>query len=412
MGSVSSDPQTIKQALVDTGPLAVAIGIGSDYGGYWDGDIYRCTTETGINHGVAIVGYDDAGGYWWVRNSWGTGWGEDGYFKLGYGECLVEDYVMYADVVNQCSDLHEPNDTPGDATPVSYGATLSDVDICPAGDVDYYSLAGDAGDVILVDIDAGSLSPASTLNSDLFLYDTDGLTELAHNDDYDGVDSYISYELPADGTYYLMVREYNHPNEGGAAYFYHMSLDLGTIGPLTYAGHTVDDDASGESSGNGDGVVDCGETIELYIDLRNEGTIAATDVEAQITTGDPYVTFSGSTLSGYPDIPAGGTATNLDDYEFDVATDTPDGHVIQFDVSATVAGPQGPWDDALEVTVACQPVTCGADIDRDGDVDILDIQFVADRWRQLADPPYDVDGDGFVTVVDIMRVAAEWGPCP
>ena len=36
----------------------------------------------GLNHGVVAVGYDDADGYWVIRNSWGVGWGEEGYFKL------------------------------------------------------------------------------------------------------------------------------------------------------------------------------------------------------------------------------------------------------------------------------------------------------------------------------------------
>jgi len=95
-GYVGTNPTTIKQALVDNGPLAVSVGIGSSYGGYWDGDIYRCTSDTGTNHAVAVVGYDDSGGYWWVRNSWGPGWNGNGYYKVGYGECYIERYVYYA----------------------------------------------------------------------------------------------------------------------------------------------------------------------------------------------------------------------------------------------------------------------------------------------------------------------------
>ncbi len=90
-GAVSASQDAIKAALVEHGPLAVAMGIGTDepYFGYYDGDIYRCSSDgsanPGANHAVIIVGYDDAGEYWWVRNSWGTGFGESGYFKLGYG---------------------------------------------------------------------------------------------------------------------------------------------------------------------------------------------------------------------------------------------------------------------------------------------------------------------------------------
>lgn len=35
-------------------------------------------------HRVAIVGYDDSANRVIVRNSWGTGWGQDGYFTMPY----------------------------------------------------------------------------------------------------------------------------------------------------------------------------------------------------------------------------------------------------------------------------------------------------------------------------------------
>ena len=96
---VSSSPSQIKQSLVDRGPLSVAMGILSEYGGYFDGDIYRCLHDSDrydINHAVVIVGYSDDGGYWIVRNSWGSTWNGNGYFKVGYGECRIEDWVYYA----------------------------------------------------------------------------------------------------------------------------------------------------------------------------------------------------------------------------------------------------------------------------------------------------------------------------
>jgi len=40
-------------------------------------------------HAVLAVGYDDAGSRFLVRNSWGTGWGQEGYFTLPY-EYLTE----------------------------------------------------------------------------------------------------------------------------------------------------------------------------------------------------------------------------------------------------------------------------------------------------------------------------------
>ena len=88
----------IKQYLVDRGPLSAALGVGSGYGGGFDGQgVYRCTNDSGANHAVVITGYNDAGGYWIIKNSWGAGWNGDGYFKVGYGECAIETWVYYVD---------------------------------------------------------------------------------------------------------------------------------------------------------------------------------------------------------------------------------------------------------------------------------------------------------------------------
>jgi len=99
-GYVPYNPGTIKENVICKGPLSVAMGIGSTYGGYWDGDIYRCTNDNGVNHCVVVLGYDEAEGCWIVKNSWGSGWNGDGYFKVGYGECQIERYVYYADTLN------------------------------------------------------------------------------------------------------------------------------------------------------------------------------------------------------------------------------------------------------------------------------------------------------------------------
>jgi hypothetical protein len=124
----------------------------------------------------------------------------------------------------------------------------------------------------------------------------------------------------------------------------------GDVGPLVYDGHTVDDDNTGNSIGNSDGVVNPGETIELYVDLYNDGADPATDVYGILSTSDPYVTFPFNTGSGYGSIAGGAVGTNANDFDFEVSASTPNGHVIHFDVDITASN-GGPWSDGFDLTV-------------------------------------------------------------
>jgi C1A family cysteine protease len=209
-GYVSSNPQTIKQALVDIGPLAVAMGIGSDYGGYWDGDIYRCTSDSGANHSVAIVGYDDAGGYWWVRNSWGTGWGANGYFKLGYGECYVEQSVYYAVAASSVGDSYELDDTWDQANWIYDGSSQTH-SIVPTGDVDWVKFSLSAQSEVVIE--------TSGVSGDtrMWLYDTN-LYELEYNDDggsgwFSRIDRLCRVDALPAGTYYVRIDEYGNNDQ-------------------------------------------------------------------------------------------------------------------------------------------------------------------------------------------------------
>ena len=107
-------PSYTKDFLIEKGPLIMYIGMNGkfDYNG-----IYRCNNPT-VNHGVLLVGYNDTGEYWIAKNSWGSGWNDDGYFKVGYGECSMNVYApYYIEMLNEHYNypLPLPNPTP---TPV------------------------------------------------------------------------------------------------------------------------------------------------------------------------------------------------------------------------------------------------------------------------------------------------------
>lgn len=53
---------------------------------FYSGGIFnhmKCAAQ--LDHGVTLVGYDDNAGFWTIKNSWGTGWGEKGYIRLEKG---------------------------------------------------------------------------------------------------------------------------------------------------------------------------------------------------------------------------------------------------------------------------------------------------------------------------------------
>ena len=50
----------------------------------YGGGIYSSKTcpNNNVNHAMVITGYNAATGYWSIKNSWGAGWGEQGYVRV------------------------------------------------------------------------------------------------------------------------------------------------------------------------------------------------------------------------------------------------------------------------------------------------------------------------------------------
>lgn len=112
----------IKHALTNYGAVAVGVWADDAMAGYCESsDYYNPATfayyvpETNsddlsvgwANHEVSIVGWDDSfastdfatqppgNGAWIVRNSWGTDWGDEGYYYLSYYDAVLDTGAAY-----------------------------------------------------------------------------------------------------------------------------------------------------------------------------------------------------------------------------------------------------------------------------------------------------------------------------
>jgi SpoIID/LytB domain protein len=135
-------------------------------------------------------------------------------------------------------------------------------------------------------------------------------------------------------------------------------------GSIAAGGLRIDDDAAGDSVGNGDGAAQCGETVELSTSINNGLPDALEDVAAELTIEDAYATVLHNSSSSFPAIAVGRAAFNEDDWDVRIAERTPDfhrivlrlrladsGHVLEWELRVTCADPAAAPYRVIDVAV-------------------------------------------------------------
>jgi len=124
------------------------------------------------------------------------------------------------------------------------------------------------------------------------------------------------------GTAYVTVTSHN---------FMRYQQDIPVIpldGPyVIFDIYIIDDTATG----NGNGILENAEIVDLDMSVENLGTEQATNAAVTITTTDPYITVIDGT-EDFGNIPAGGIFEVTGAFTIEAAGDMPDSHMVYFEM--------------------------------------------------------------------------------
>lgn len=132
----SNEDRTAIFNALQKGPVIGWLEVYSDFDNYKSG-IYEKTPGASYDgdHLISIVGYNKAQGYWICKNSYGTGWGEDGYFRIAFGQVEIGTYIkMLSGVsIRDKMPVFDPigNKTINEGENLSFKVTATDTDHDP-----------------------------------------------------------------------------------------------------------------------------------------------------------------------------------------------------------------------------------------------------------------------------------------
>ena len=389
---------TIKQKVMENGVMATCMCYNSNYINNYIH--YQPPNTTDLpNHSVAIIGWDDSKqtqaplpGAWLVKNSWGTGWGYNGYFWISYYDkwaCREPDMgtVSFSNVKRfdynlvYYHDYHGWRDTKTNTTEAFNAFTAKSNDILkavsffvPKNDVDFTVKIYDDFINGQLQNELASLSGHVDYKSFRSI-DLDNPVMLTKDDDFYIYlylsDGGIPYDRTSDvpvllgANYRTIVKSTANPQEsyykenGQWKDFYEYDDPSGFqhTGNFCIKGLAeialnmklkkieIDD-----SQGNGNGTIEPGETININVIIKNTGALDVTDVLGTFLTNDNYVTIDNGEVN-FGDVAAGEEVNGS--FTVTISQDAPQVYVIPgvLHVSSTSEGNQYDYDFPLGLTL-------------------------------------------------------------
>ncbi|MBN3036662.1 MAG: hypothetical protein JW861_13840 [Bacteroidales bacterium] len=332
------------------------------------------TSTSDPNHAVAIIGWDDnrvtqapQPGAWLCKNSWGASWGNNGYFWISYydkhcghhpemGAISFQDVILYPFDNAYYHDYHGWRDTKTNTTEAfnAFQAISDDV----LHSVNFFT----ADDNVSFTVKIYDNYVGGTLQNELSslsgTFDYTGLHTVALTQPVDltaGDDFYIYLSLSHGGMPYDRTSDVPVLLGGGTKtivpstaapeesfykdagiwkdfYYYNDPSGFQNTGNFCIKGLTVKgysikigEVEIHDPTGNNNGLIDPGETVDVVITLVNDGLYDANSVTGAYQTTDPYVTVNSGILS-FGNIPSGQEGTAI--LNFSVSASAPEGHPI------------------------------------------------------------------------------------
>jgi len=131
--NVKKTEQAMGDWVYANGPLSIAVDA-SSWKMYSGGIMTNCASKQ-VDHGVLIVGFNDAAEtpYWIVKNSWGPGWGEEGYIRVekGTDQCLITYDPTSSVVSSHHGPTNQPTNKPDTPSPLPANSFVTKTCVTP-----------------------------------------------------------------------------------------------------------------------------------------------------------------------------------------------------------------------------------------------------------------------------------------